>query len=67
MCLYRCSSDVYVACQKLAVENAKFQVDQTRANLEASREAYNTATEKLLQQQEQIGKTIADLTELDYP
>ncbi|KAI0804810.1 hypothetical protein BC629DRAFT_1580916 [Irpex lacteus] len=49
---------------KLAVENAKFQVDQTRANLEASREAYNTATSKLLEQQEQISKTIAQLTSL---
>ncbi|KAI0804724.1 hypothetical protein BC629DRAFT_1590958 [Irpex lacteus] len=49
---------------QLAVENAKFQVDQTRANLEASREAYNTATSKLLEQQEQISKTIAQLTSL---
>ncbi|KAI0701082.1 hypothetical protein BC835DRAFT_1265443, partial [Cytidiella melzeri] len=49
---------------KLAVENAKFQVDQTRANLEASRESYNTATSKLLEQQEMITKTIAQLTSL---
>ncbi|KAI0683167.1 hypothetical protein BC835DRAFT_1473001 [Cytidiella melzeri] len=49
---------------KLAVDNAKFQVDQTRANLEASREAYNSATSKLLEQQEMITKTIAQLTSL---
>ncbi|KAI0804789.1 hypothetical protein BC629DRAFT_1591020 [Irpex lacteus] len=49
---------------KLAVENAKFQVDQTRANLEASRTAYNNAASQLLEQQEQIGKTIAHLTSL---
>ena len=48
----------------MAVENAKFQVDQTRANLEASRNAYNAATSKLLEQQEQISKTIAQLTSL---
>ncbi|KAI0086014.1 hypothetical protein BDY19DRAFT_895518 [Irpex rosettiformis] len=52
------------SASKLAVENAKFQVDQTRANLEASRDAYNTATSKLLDQQEQISKTIAQLTSL---
>ncbi|KAI0701085.1 hypothetical protein BC835DRAFT_1442546 [Cytidiella melzeri] len=49
---------------KLAVENAKFQVDQTRANLEASRESYNTDTSKLLEQQEMITKTIAQLSSL---
>ncbi|KAK7444518.1 hypothetical protein VKT23_015196 [Stygiomarasmius scandens] len=49
---------------KLAVENAKFQVDQTRANLEASRTAYNNATEQLIKQQEQMSQTIASLTSL---
>ncbi|KAF8647344.1 hypothetical protein AX16_006806 [Volvariella volvacea WC 439] len=49
---------------KLAVENAKFQVDQTRANLEASRTAYNNAAEQLINQQEQISQTIASLTSL---
>ncbi|KAK7054715.1 hypothetical protein VNI00_003178 [Paramarasmius palmivorus] len=49
---------------KLAVENAKFQVDQTRANLEASRESYNKATDQLIKQQEEMSKTIASLTSL---
>ncbi|KAK7694431.1 hypothetical protein QCA50_001617 [Cerrena zonata] len=57
-------AEVSSSASRLAVENAKFQVDQTRANLEASRDAYNTATSKLLDQQEQIGKTIAELTSL---
>lgn len=48
----------------MAVDNARYKVDQTRANLEASREAYNQASEKLLEQQKQIGETIAHLTGL---
>ena len=48
----------------MAVENARFGIDQTRANLEVAREAYNQATAKLLEQQKQIGETIAHLTSL---
>ena len=40
------------------------QVDQTRANLEASRESYNKATDQLIKQQEEMSKTIASLTSL---
>ncbi|KAK7054713.1 hypothetical protein VNI00_003176 [Paramarasmius palmivorus] len=52
------------SASQLAVENSKLQVDQTRANLEASRTAYNNATQQLLQQKEDISKTIAQLTSL---
>ncbi|KAK7016404.1 hypothetical protein VNI00_018913 [Paramarasmius palmivorus] len=49
---------------KLAVENAKFAVDQTRANLQAARDAYNHATAQLVQQQEEISTLIGKLTSL---
>ncbi|KAK7054741.1 hypothetical protein VNI00_003204 [Paramarasmius palmivorus] len=49
---------------KLAVENAKFAVDQTRANLQAARDAYNHATAQLVQQQEEISTLNGKLTSL---
>ena len=48
----------------MAVKNARFKVDQTRAHLEATREAYNNATTKLLEQRKQMDETIAYLDSL---
>jgi len=53
-----------VRLQKLAVENSKFQVDQTRANLDSSRQAFDKASARLAEGQKAIGKTIADMTNL---
>ncbi|KAJ7211703.1 hypothetical protein GGX14DRAFT_362543 [Mycena pura] len=49
---------------KLAVENAKFTVDQTKSHLEASRASYEKAADRLASQQMDITKTIGDMTKL---
>ncbi|KAF7340560.1 hypothetical protein MSAN_02127500 [Mycena sanguinolenta] len=49
---------------KLAVENAKMKVDQTRSQLEASRESFEKASERLATQQQDITKTIGEMTRL---
>lgn len=50
----------------MAVENAKFQVDQTRANLEASRQSFDKASERLAEGQKAINRTIAEMTNLEF-
>ncbi|KIO28092.1 hypothetical protein M407DRAFT_6970 [Tulasnella calospora MUT 4182] len=47
---------------KIAVENAKFVVDQTRENLKASRESFDKASERLAEGQKAITKTIGEMT-----
>ncbi|KAF7340576.1 hypothetical protein MSAN_02129100 [Mycena sanguinolenta] len=49
---------------KLAVDNAKMKVDQTRSQLEASRESFEKASERLATQQQDITKTIGEMTRL---
>ncbi|EIN05300.1 hypothetical protein PUNSTDRAFT_137982 [Punctularia strigosozonata HHB-11173 SS5] len=49
---------------QLAVENSKFQVDQTRANLEASRDAYEKAQDRLVKGQAELANTITEITSL---
>ncbi|KAF7340559.1 hypothetical protein MSAN_02127400 [Mycena sanguinolenta] len=49
---------------KLAVDNAKMKVDQTRSQLEASRESFEKAADRLATQQQDITKTIGEMTRL---
>ncbi|KAJ7234063.1 hypothetical protein C8J57DRAFT_1380995 [Mycena rebaudengoi] len=51
---------------QLAVQNAKMKVDQTRAQLDASRASYEKATARLATQQESIAKTIGDMVHLKF-
>ncbi|KAH7884865.1 hypothetical protein F5I97DRAFT_1511093 [Phlebopus sp. FC_14] len=44
--------------------NAKFRVDQTRANLEAARNSYDKASARLINGQKEIAQTIASMTSL---
>ncbi|KAG9043595.1 hypothetical protein FS837_009341 [Tulasnella sp. UAMH 9824] len=47
---------------KIAVENAKFAVDQTRENLKASRDAFDKVSTRLAEGQKSITKTIGEMT-----
>ncbi|KIJ62951.1 hypothetical protein HYDPIDRAFT_41638 [Hydnomerulius pinastri MD-312] len=49
---------------KAAIETAKFQVDQTRANLEAARGSYDKASARLIEGQKEITRTITSMTSL---
>ncbi|EMD39269.1 hypothetical protein CERSUDRAFT_122690 [Gelatoporia subvermispora B] len=49
---------------RINVENAKFKVDQTRAHLEASRDAFEKAALRMVEGQKQITMTIAEISNL---
>jgi hypothetical protein len=49
---------------KLAMENAKFLVDNTRAALETAREDYDAAAERLITGQDALTASIAEITKV---
>ncbi|KAJ6541350.1 hypothetical protein B0H19DRAFT_958626 [Mycena capillaripes] len=49
---------------KLALQNAMMKVDQTKAQLEASRDSYQKAADRLVAQQQEITKMITELTQV---
>ena len=51
--------------QQLAVESSRRLVDQTRGNLEAARDSYDRAANRLVESQSQLSRTIAEMTSLN--
>lgn len=50
---------------QLAIESSKRVVDQTRGNLEASRDSYDRAATRLIESQKQLSQTISEMTSLN--
>lgn len=50
---------------KQAVENARFKIQQSSAQLDHSREKYDKACDKLMADSEKLGKIMADIAKLD--
>ncbi|KAJ6462752.1 hypothetical protein C8R47DRAFT_1157968 [Mycena vitilis] len=48
----------------LALQTAKSKVDQTRAQLEATRDSWEKASDRLVDQQKRITETISEITQL---
>ncbi|CCM02016.1 uncharacterized protein FIBRA_04092 [Fibroporia radiculosa] len=50
---------------KLAVENGKFKVDQTKEVLESARKSYNNLNKQMTEQQKEMAKTMHEITSLN--
>lgn len=50
---------------KQVVENARFKVEQASAQLENTRERYDKACDKLMENNEKLGKVMADIAKLN--
>jgi len=56
--------DMGQGAARLAVQSNKFKIDQTRVQLESAREEFRKHSERMIEQQKSIAKTISEMTRL---